>query len=82
MTGGAAQSAVTGRLVETMNSGGYTYALVEKGSEKIWVAVSEVKIAAGSQVSFLPGMVISGFTSSSLNRTFERIIFSTGLAGY
>ena len=82
MTGGAAQSAVTGRLVETTNSGGYTYALVENGSEKIWVAVPEVKIAVGSQVSFLPGMVISGFTSSSLNRTFGRIVFSTGLAGY
>jgi len=71
---------ITGKVVETMNASGYTYVCVEKSGKKTWVAVPEMKVAVGSKVSFLPGQVMTDFSSKSLNRTFDSIVFSGGPA--
>jgi hypothetical protein len=71
-------SSVSGKVVETMDSGGYTYALLEKNGKKTWVAVPQMKIVKGQDISFQPGMEMENFKSKTLQRTFERIIFSEG----
>jgi hypothetical protein len=73
-----ADPVLSGKVVETMNSGGYTYVCLEKRGKKIWVAVPEMKVTVGQKIGFQPGMEMINFTSKSLNRTFERIIFSGG----
>ncbi|MEA3385969.1 MAG: DNA-binding protein [Thermodesulfobacteriota bacterium] len=70
--------ALSGKVAETMNSGGYTYVLLDNGGEKIWVAMPEMHVTVGEEVVLKPGMEMVNFTSSTLNRTFERVIFSTG----
>jgi len=72
---------ITGKVVETMDSSGYTYVCVEKAGKKTWVAVPQMKVAKGAQMSFLPGQAMTKFESKSLNRTFDRIVFSAGPAG-
>lgn len=72
---------ITGKLVETMDASGYTYLLVDTGKGQQWIAIPESKVKVGDEVSCANGMVMSNFTSKSLNRTFESIIFSPGLAG-
>lgn len=74
-------SLLSGKVVETMDSGGYTYISIEKDGKNTWVAVPHTEIKVGENVSFLPGMVMNNFTSKTLNRTFETIIFSSGTAG-
>jgi hypothetical protein len=69
---------ITGKVVETMNAGGYTYVCVEKGGAKTWVAVPEMKVTVGSNMAFHPGSVMPNFTSKTLNRTFDSIVFSSG----
>ncbi|HUI66770.1 MAG TPA: DNA-binding protein [Nitrospirota bacterium] len=71
---------LSGKVVETMNSGGYTYVRLEKNGKKTWIAVPEMKVSVGQQMAFQPGMEMKNFTSNTLNRTFERIIFSGGPA--
>lgn len=71
--------ALSGKVVETMDSGGYTYALIEKDSKKTWVAIPQAKITKGQNVSFQPGMEMVNFESKTLKRKFEKIIFSGGL---
>ncbi|PIE58777.1 MAG: DNA-binding protein [Desulfobulbus propionicus] len=71
---------VTGVVAETMNTGGYTYILVDNGQEQTWVAIPETTVALGQDVVCLPGMEQVQFTSTTLNRTFDSIIFSPGLA--
>jgi hypothetical protein len=73
-------SSISGKVVETMNSGGYTYVCLEKAGKKTWVAVPEMKVAVGQEMAFQPGSVMHDFPSKSLNRTFESIIFSGGPA--
>lgn len=82
MGGGSDQAmqGVSGKVVETMNSGGYTYVLVENGSAKTWVALPQSAIALGSVIACQPGMEMGNFKSTSLNRSFESIVFSEGLA--
>lgn len=64
-----------------MNAGGYSYICIEKNGKKTWVAVPETKVSVGQEVTFQPGQEMQNFSSRSLNRTFDSIIFSGGLAG-
>jgi hypothetical protein len=71
--------ALTGKVLETMESGGYTYInLQQDKGKKIWVAVPKTKISVGKKVDLVPGEEFTNFTSKTLNRTFDKIIFSLG----
>src|SRR6266480_2630311 len=72
-------SALSGKVVETMNAGGYTYVLLEKEGKKSWIAVPQIKVTVGQDIAFQPGIEMANFPSKTLNRTFEKIYFSGGL---
>ncbi|MBU0665201.1 MAG: DNA-binding protein [Proteobacteria bacterium] len=72
---------ISATVLETMNAGGYTYLQVDTGKVQQWVAIPESKVKVGDKVSYYDGMAMPNFTSKSLNRTFESIIFSPGLVG-
>jgi len=77
--GGITMHEVSGRVVETMNSGGYTYALVDRDGTKTWVALPKSRVVVGSEITCQPGMIMNNFSSPSLNRTFKQIVFSRGI---
>jgi hypothetical protein len=68
-----------GKVLETVDAGGYTYINLEQDGKTGWVALPETKVSVGQQVEVQPGMKMGSFTSKSLNRTFEGIVFSGGL---
>lgn len=76
---GQADASLSGKVVETMNSGGYTYVFLEKNGKKTWVAVPETAVKVGQEIACQPGMEMKNFTSKTLNRTFESILFSGGI---
>jgi len=65
----------SGTVVETMNAAGYTYVQVDTGSEKIWAAAPEFKVAVGDAVVVPEGMVMPNYESKTLQRTFDNILF-------
>lgn len=69
---------VSGKVLETMSGGGYSYALVEKDGTKTWVALPKSNIAVGDEIACSSGMIMNNFRSTSLNRTFAQIVFSSG----
>ncbi len=73
--------ALKGTIIETFDSGGYTYLQLDNGSKKIWAAISQAKVTVGDEVSLKSGAVMQNFYSRSLDRTFEEIIFSGGIEG-
>lgn len=75
----ATPTALKGTVVETKNSGGYTYLLVESGGQKRWAAIPQAEVQVGQQVELRPGMEMQQFTSKTLNHTFASIVFSGGL---
>ncbi len=77
---GSGAAVITGKVLETMNSGGYTYMNVAKqdGSTQ-WIAMPESTVEKGSEVNFYEGMSMKNFKSNTLNRTFDEVIFSAGI---
>lgn len=70
-----AAAGMTGTVVETMNSGGYTYIQFDTGTEKLWAAAPEFAVKAGDPVIVPEGMSMQNHTSKTLDRTFEQIYF-------
>ena len=69
-----------GVVLETLDSGGYTYMQIEDVSKnKHWVAVTRVAIEKGVEVRLTEEMRAAKFESKSLNRTFDSIIFASNL---
>jgi hypothetical protein len=72
----AATQGIAGKVVETMNAGGYTYVLVENGGTKSWAAAPEFKVAVGDSVTLPPNaMPMEKYESKSLKRTFDVVYF-------
>ncbi|MGN6187206.1 MAG: OB-fold nucleic acid binding domain-containing protein [Thermoanaerobaculia bacterium] len=77
----AAQNAMpaklAGTIVETMDSGGYTYMKLKTAQGEQWVATPQAQVKKGQLVSVVSQMTAEKFQSSTLNRTFDRIVFGT-----
>ena len=69
----------TGKVVETMSSAGYTYIRVEEKGKTYWIALPEIEVSVGETISFYEQMLMENFTSRTLNRTFDRILFVEGV---
>jgi len=72
-------AALKGKVIETMDSGGYTYVQIENAGRTYWAAMPTTEVKVGSEVTVSTGMVMHNFTSKSLGRTFDSIVFSQGL---
>ena len=70
-----AGNAKSGKVVETMDSGGYTYVQVDTGSEKIWAAAPQFKVKVGDPVVVPAGMSMPNYHSKTLNRDFAQLYF-------
>ena len=66
---------ITGKVVETIDSGGYTYVRVNNGTEDVWAAGPLSKLKVGDRISFPLEMPMDNFTSESLEKTFTKIYF-------
>ncbi len=64
-----------GKVIETTDSGGYTYVNVNCGDRAIWAAGPQTQVGVGEQVTVQLDMPMSNFESKTLNRTFETIYF-------
>ncbi len=63
-----------------MNAVGYTYVLVDTGSEKVWAATNTFEVKVGDTVAVPPAVPMRDFHSTALNRTFPVIYFANAIA--
>ena len=66
---------VSGKVQETMNSGGYTYIRVND----IWAAAPECDISVDEEVSFRKTVPMDNFVSTRLDQTFDKIYFVSSI---
>lgn len=71
----AAPGVLTGKVVETMDAGGYTYVKLRTGSGDVWAAVQQTKVTVGGTATIAPQMTLDHFESKTLERTFDHIVF-------
>ncbi len=74
----APADAPTGLVKETMDSGGYTYALLDIDGDEIWAAGPVTALQVDDRVALPGAMGMENFTAASLDRTFDRILFVSG----
>jgi len=77
----APAAALKGKVAETMDASGYTYVRLDDGSGKeMWAAVPKTELKVGEEITLQGGSVMENFNSKTLNKTFEKIIFATGVS--
>lgn len=65
----------TGALIETFNSGGYTYVQLKTDKGPVWAAGPTTAINKNDEVSFIGKVAMIDFYSKSLDRKFKNIYF-------
>ena len=70
-------SSVTGTILETMDSGGYTYMKLKTNGGDVWSAVNQAKVKKGQVVTVAAPVPMENFESKTLRRKFDRILFGT-----
>jgi len=67
---------LAGKVVETMDAATYTYALIDTGAAKAWVAAPQFMVKVGDTLAVAEAMPMNDYRSKTLNRTFEVVYFS------
>ena len=66
----------SGTVLSTENAAGYSYVEVETGTgEVVWLAAPVTEITVGQRVQWQGASKMTNFSSPSLGRTFEEILF-------
>ncbi len=71
----ANQNPGSGKVLKAMHAGGYTYMQVEIDGKEVWIASTMMNVKRDDRVSWTDAAVMKNFTSSTLRRTFDEILF-------
>ena len=66
--------------LEVIDVDSYTYVKVNESGKEFWMAILSQQIQTGKQYYYKEGMMMYGFTSKQLERTFDSIMFITDFA--
>jgi hypothetical protein len=67
----------TGKVLKAMHAGGYTYMEVENHGKRFWIATTMMNVQRNDHISWSDAAVMKNFTSSTLRKTFDEILFVT-----
>ena len=65
-----------GTVLETMEGGGYTYMKLDQDGNTVWIAVRRANVAVGDKVEYVEQMRMPNFTSKTLKKSFDEIVFA------
>lgn len=71
-----ASGSFTGKVQETVDAGGYTYARVENDGVTVWAAARQTSLPVGTEVRFSTAMPMKDWHSESLDRTWDTVYFT------
>lgn len=66
-----------GKVTKVMHAGGYTYMQLENDGKEFWIAATMMKVKRDDYVRWADAAVMKNFTSSTLHKTFDEILFVT-----
>ena len=73
-------AAVSGKVMQTLDASRYTYIRLEdEAGNETWAAVPQTQLEIGEQIELEGGIVMRNFNSKTLDRTFDSVIFATGV---
>ena len=73
---------IKGKVLEVIDDGGkFIYILLDRGEKQTWATMPAVDVEVGEEVSLLYANVFNNFFSKTMNRSFDEMIFSSGIEG-
>jgi len=66
---------VSGKVLNALRGGGYTYLELENNGKIFWVASSVINVKRNDEVTWEGGTVMTNFTSYALNKKFDEVQF-------
>ena len=70
------QGSGQGKVLNVTHASGYTYMEIDKGDGKsIWIAANAMRVKAGDTVQWRDATLMQNFTSKTLHKTFDKILF-------
>ena len=66
---------IEGTLIQSLAAGRYLYLELNTGTGSVWVAAVAESVAKEGRISCKPQMLMEGFQSPTLKRTFDRLYF-------
>ncbi len=71
------QLPTNGKVIKAMHAGGYTYMQIEKDGKEFWIAATMMNVKRDDYVRWADAAVMKNFSSSTLHKTFDEILFVT-----
>ncbi len=65
-----------GKILETKDSGGYTYVYVQGKDNKYWSAIPQREVKIGDSIALDKQMWVENFYSKTLDQKFDKILFA------
>jgi len=62
-------------VLESMNASSYTYMRVDEDGTEYWIAAPQMTVNEGDIFYYSKSLEMQNFSSSTLNRTFDKILF-------
>lgn len=72
---------VTGKVLEIIDTGSFLYISLDWKGKPVWATVPGVDLKVGEVISLDHATMFKGFRSNALNRTFDELIFASGVEG-
>ncbi len=69
----------SGKVIEIIDTAGYTYVQVDTGTEKFWAAAPQFAAKVGDDVVVPEGMPMPDYHSKTLDRTFDMVCFVSSI---
>ncbi|MCD6526162.1 MAG: hypothetical protein J7K75_04115 [Desulfuromonas sp.] len=66
---------MSGTVLETMDTAGYTYIKVKTADAEVWAAAPQFPVTVGASVMIPEGMPMPNYHSNTLNRDFDLVYF-------
>lgn len=66
-------------VISSIPGSGYIYIEAEVDGKPTWIAGVPIEVKKGDKIRFVENTIMENFTSRSLGRTFDRIIFASML---
>lgn len=64
------------KILETKDSGAYTYLKVEEKGEQYWAAIMKTPLKIGDTITIKEQVWMKNFKSKTLEKTFDKILFA------
>ena len=70
-------ASIKGEVLEVKDVDNYTYLRIKTKDGETWAAVNKAQVKKGAEVTIENATTMYNFTSKSLKKTFDKIIFGT-----